>query len=332
MTLRKLVLNCRDDRPVWAPPADLADRLRSALTPEWQVESVATAVSSRGDGGSASAEALAAARGAEVYIGAGVPRDLLLAAGPTLRWAHSTTAGVASFLYPEMIESEVLFTNSAGIHAAPIAETVIGMILFFARGLDFAVRAQASIDWEQAVFSEAESPIREIAGAELVLLGYGGIGREVSARAEPLGMGVTALRSDSTKAEMQRALRRADYLVIAAPETPRTRNLIGAQELALMRRSAVLINVARGTLVDEQALIAALQASRLRGAALDVFASEPLPADSPLWRLANVLITPHVSAVTRRFWDRQLLLILDNLARYRNGLPLRNLVDKRRGY
>jgi phosphoglycerate dehydrogenase-like enzyme len=332
VTLRKLVLNCHDDRPVWAPPSDLDARVRAALDGSWDVESVRAAVSSRGDGGSASPEAVETARGAEVYIGAGVPREILLAAGAALRWAHSTTAGIASFLYPEMVESDVLFTNSAGIHAAPMAETVMGMILYFARGLDIAVHAQARREWEQTVYNQAESPVREIAGAELVVLGYGGVGREVGARAEPLGMGITALRSDTTKAELQRALRRADYLVVAAPDTPRTRNMIGAAELALLRRSAVLINVARGSLVDEDALVAALESGKLRGAGLDVFASEPLAADSPLWRLPNVLITPHVSAVSRRFWDRQLLLILDNLARYRNGLPLRNLVDKRRGY
>jgi phosphoglycerate dehydrogenase-like enzyme len=174
--------------------------------------------------------------------------------------------------------------------------------------------------------------VREVAGAELVIFGMGGIGREIVARAEPLGLRITPLRSQSTRADLEQALQRADYLVVAAPDTPRTRGLLGAAELALLPRTAVLINVARGSIVDEAALIAALESGRLRAAGLDVFATEPLPATSALWRLPNVLITPHVSAVTRRFWDRQLDLILDNLNRYTTGVPLRNVVDKQRGY
>jgi phosphoglycerate dehydrogenase-like enzyme len=288
--------------------------------------------SSRGDGGAVTPEVVAAVQGAEVYIGAGLPREVLLAGLPTLRWAHTTTAGVASFLYPEFLSSEVTLTNSAGIHAAPMAESVIGMILYFARGFDLSVHAQARQEWDQSRFSAADTPVREAAGAELVLLGLGGIGREVAARAEPLGLRITALHSRSTRAELEQALPRADYLVIAAPDTARTRGLIGKAELALLPPTAVLINVARGSIVDEQQLVDSLESGRLRGAGLDVFATEPLPAGSPLWRLPNVLITPHVSAVTRRFWDRQLDLITENLNRYATGIPLRNVVDKQRGY
>ncbi len=317
---------------MWAPPRDLADRVRAAVPTDWRVDRVAAPVSSRGDGGSLSTQTVEAVRGAEVYIGAGVPRQVFLAGQPTLRWAHTTTAGVASYLYPEMLASPMVLTNSAGIHAVPMAETVLGMVLYFGRGLDFAVHAQARGEWEQSHFSEADSPVREVSGARLVLLGLGGIGREVAARAEALGLQVTALRSQSTRLQLEQALRQADYFVIAAPDTPQTRGLIGAAELALLPTTAVLINVARGSIVDELALGTALQSGRLRGAGLDVFATEPLPIDSLLWRLPNVLITPHVSAVTRRFWDRQVELILDNLARYLAGIPLRNVVDKTRGY
>ena len=317
---------------MWAPPPDLSERVRGVLPGDWELHCVAAPVSSRGDGGSVSAEAVTAARHAEVYIGAGVPREVFLAARPELRWAHSTTAGVSSFLYPELVDSSVILTNSAGIHAAPMAETAIGMILHFARGLDYAVRAQQRGEWQQEPFIGATSQLREIAGSELVLLGLGGIGREVQQRAIALDMTVSALRSQHTRAELEAALKRADYLVIAAPDTPKTRGLIGAAELALLKRTAVLINVARGSIIDENALIAALREQRLRGAGLDVFATEPLPETSPLWRMANVLITPHVSAVTPRFWDRQLKLILDNLAAYLTGGSLRNVVDKRKGY
>ena len=206
------------------------------------------------------------------------------------------------------------------------------MVLYFARGFDYALHAQARREWERNNFSDADSPVREVAGARLVMLGRGGIGREVTTRAEALGLVVEALDSGSSRTQLEQALGRADYLVIAVPETTRTRGLIGAAELALLRPSAVLINVARGTIVDEQALIEALRAGKLRGAGLDVFVHEPLPQDSPLWQLPGVLVTPHVSAVTRRFWDRQLDLILHNLARYQAGQPLLNVVDKQRGY
>src|SRR5262245_41718097 len=150
--MRKLVLNCRDDRPIWAPPADLEARIRAALTEDWQITAVNAPASSRGDGGAVTHEAVAAAQGAEVYISAGLPRDVFLAALPTLRWAHTTTAGVASFLYPEFLASDVALTNSAGIHAAPMAESVIGMMLYFARGFDFNLQAQARGAWDQSHF------------------------------------------------------------------------------------------------------------------------------------------------------------------------------------
>lgn len=312
-------------------PPSVVDRLKERLD-GWELVVVDAAVSSRGDGGSVSQEAIAAAHGAEVYIGAGVPREVLVAAGPALRWAHSTTAGISSFLYPEMVESAVAFTNSAGIHAAPMAETAIALMLHFARGLDFALQAQARGKWEPDPFIGAGSRVREIAGATLAIIGLGGIGREVQGRAVALGLEVVAIRSASTRADLEDALRRADYVLIAVPDTPRTRGLIGRAELALMKPTAVLVNLARGSSVDEDALADALRKGDLRGAGLDVFRTEPLPADSPLWRLPNVVILPHVSAVTTRFWEREIALILDNLGRYLAKQPLRNLVDKSRGY
>lgn len=332
MKTRKLVLNSQDDRPIWRMPDTVPVQLAAALPADWQLETVQAPVSSRGDGGSVSAEAIAAARGAEIYIGAGVPQPVFLAAQPTLRWAHSTTAGISSFLYPEMVQSDVAFTNSAGIHAPPMAETVLAMMLHFARGLDFAIRSQRAGEWDQEPYIEGDAPVREIAGSRLTVVGAGGIAHEIEQRARPLGIEVTLLDSKTTRAQFEQALRGTDYLVLAVPDTPKTRGMIGPTELDLLQRGTVLINVARGSVVDEKALVAALQAGRLRGAGLDVFSTEPLPADSPLWRLPNVLITPHVSAVTRSFWDRQLKLILENLRAYLTGQPLHNLVDKQRGY
>lgn len=317
---------------MWAMPDTVVPALRAALPAGWTLDAVAAPVSSRGDGGSVSAEAIAAAAGAEIYIGAGIPRAVFTAAMPTLRWAHSTTAGISSFLYPEMMSAEVQFTNSAGVHAAPIAETVLAMMLHFARGIDFAVQAQALGEWEQDAFIGDASPVHEIAGSSVTIIGARGIGHEVEQRVTALGMRATVLNSRHTRQELVEALRQADFVVVAVPDTSSTRGMIGQGEIALLKPGAVLINVARGSVVDEAALASALSAGRLRGAGLDVFTVEPLPADSPLWRLPNVLITPHVSAVTRRFWDRQLELILDNLNRYLSGQRLRNLVDKVRGY
>ena len=332
MTARKLTLNCNDDRPMWSMPHGVVKRIRDGLGPGWRLAVVEAAVSSRGDGGSVSAEAVAAAQGAEVYIGAGVPRAVLMAALPTVRWVHSTTAGISSFLYPELRDSDVVLTNSAGVHAAPMAESVIGMMLYFARGFDFAITAQQRGAWEQEPFVGAGAPIREIDGATVAILGMGGIGREVKTRAEALGLRVVGLNRKSTPEDLRQALRVCDYLVIAVPDTPDTRGLIGAAELSLLQPGAVVINVSRGSVLDERALADALAARRLRGAGLDVFQQEPLPADSALWRLPNVLITPHVSAVTTRFWQRQLELVLDNIARYLSGAPLRNVVNKVAGY
>ncbi|CAN5725676.1 D-2-hydroxyacid dehydrogenase [soil metagenome] len=335
----------RDERPVWAPPPWVADRLREALPAGWELTEVEAPVSGRGDGGGVSAEAIAAVRGAEIYLGLGLPRELLRAAlepPALLRWVHSGAAGVASALHPELVDGDVALTNSAGIHAAPMAETVVGMMLHFARGLDHAVRAQADTQWDTAIFEQRDSGVREVAGATLGIIGYGGIGSEVARRARALGMRVIATRRSDRAADdaeilngddaIDHLLTQSDVVVLCVPSTPATRGMVGARELGLMREGAILINVARGDVIDEAALIDTLSAGRLRGAALDVFATEPLPHESPLWRMPNVLITPHVSATSPRFWEREAQLILDNLRRYLGGEALSNRVDPEAGY
>jgi phosphoglycerate dehydrogenase-like enzyme len=343
--VRRIVFNMRDERPVWSPPAWVVGRLREAVSGDCELVEVVAPVSGRGDGGGLSAAALAAVRGAEVYLGLGLPRELLRAAlepPSRLRWIHTGAAGVSSLLHPELRGSGVVLTNSAGIHGPPMAETVLGMILYFARGLDHAVRSQQRRAWETASFERTDSGVREVGGATLGIVGYGGIGREVARRASALGMRVLALRRRSGTddvAEMLsgddalgRLLQASDFVVIAVPSTPATRGMIGARELDRLRPGAVLVNVARGDVVDEHALLDALRGGQLRGAALDVFTTEPLPPGSPLWELDNVLITPHVSATSPRFWERELDLILDNLRRYHAGERLRNVVDADAGY
>ena len=343
MPERRIVVNLRERRPIWSAPEWALDEIRAALPDGWRLVAVPGAADGTGDGGGVAAEVLDAVRGAEVYLGWGVPREVFLAAGPSLRWAHSASAGVGGALYPEMRASEVILTNSAGTHAEPIADTVLAMIAYFARGLDWAVHAQAGRRWDKAPFDTADSPIRELAESTVGLLGLGGIGRAVARRAAALGMRVVATRRSSGDGPpgvevirgdgaLDRLLCISDYLVVTVPRTAETEGMIGARELGLLPAHAVLINVSRGDVVDEEALVEALRGGALRGAGLDVYPAEPLPPRSPLWALPNALLLPHVSGTSHRFWRRETDLIVNNLRRHLSGEPLLNTVDKQAGY
>ncbi|MSR19594.1 MAG: D-2-hydroxyacid dehydrogenase [Gemmatimonadetes bacterium] len=358
--MRRAVLDMADRRPAWAMPAWVPAELKAALPAGWELAVIEEETSGAGDGASRVHPAvLEAVRDAEIYFGYGIP-EALLQGGPQLRWVHSGAAGVAKSLTPGMLANPVIFTNSAVVHAPPIAETVLAMILFFGRGLDFAVEGKRRGEWWQDPFYAADSPLRELAGSTVGIVGFGGIGREVSRRVASLGARVVALKRRAADAGedalapvagggslaglirivrgdagLDTLLTESDVVVVSAPETPDTRGLLGARELGRMKRGALLVNVARGKIVDEQALAQALAEGRLRGAGLDVFAEEPLPGDHPFWRLPNVLLTPHVSGVTSGFWRRETDLILRNLGRYLQGAPpaeWENVVDKRAGY
>lgn len=347
MTATKVVLDMRDKRPVWAMPGWAVEEIREALPSDWTLHVVEAPADGSGDGTSgASAGALQAVAGAAAYLGFGIPAEILRA-GESLRWVHSGAAGVGGSLTPEMLAWPGVFTNSAGIHGPPMAETVLAVILHFARGLDFAVRAQARGRWWKDPFYEADSPVRELGGATVGILGFGGVGREVARRVAPLAGRLLGLvrrerqvaRDPETGAELLRGPRglarlraESDYLVVTAPETDETRGLVDGGFLGEMKDDAVLVNVSRGSLVDEEALVRALREDRLRGAALDVFREEPLPEESPLWELPNVLLTPHVSAVSRGYWRREVDLITENLRRFLAGEQLRNVVDRGAGY
>lgn len=345
---RRLVADLRDARPVWAAPQWALDEIRAALPDDWEMVAIDEPADGRADGGAGpSAAALEAIRGAEVYLGSGLPRALFDAATAPpegrLRWAHSVSAGVGGVLYPEMVASGVVLTNSAGVYAEPMADTVLALMLYFARGLDLAARAQGERRWDKAPFDAADTPVRELAGSTVGVLGLGGIGRAVARRALALGMEVVATRRRpepgppgvemlSGEGALGQVLERSHFLVVAAPLTPATRGMVGAAELARLPAGAVLVNVSRGGVVDEGALAEALAGGRLRGAGLDVFAEEPLPPESPLWGLSNALLLPHVSGTSHTFWRRQTGLILENLRRYLAGQPLLNTVDKAAGY
>ena len=343
MPERRIVVNLRERRPIWDAPPRVLEEIRAALPDGWACVCLSGTADGEGDGGGVAAEVLDAVRGAEVYLGYGVPRELFDAARGTLRWAHSAAAGVGGSLYPEMVASDVVLTNSAGVHAEPIADTVLAMMLHFARGLDWAVRAQAERRWDKAPFEAADAPVRELSESTVGLLGLGGIGEAVARRALALGMRVVAMRRSSADGPpgvevlagdgaLERLLPLSDYLVITAPRTEETAGMLGARELARLPRGAVVVNVSRGGIVDEGALAEALAAGALRGVALDVFATEPLPPSSPLWGLPNALLLPHVSGTSHRFWRRETDLIVENVRRYLAGERLLNTVDKRAGY
>jgi phosphoglycerate dehydrogenase-like enzyme len=266
-----------------------------------------------------------------------------LAIAPRLRWVHSTAAGIAQITYPEVRERGIVVTNARGIHAGPMAEHILGMLIALARRFPDAFRWQGQATWAQQEIWDAASRPRELRGSVLLIAGFGAIGQAVARLAQPLGMRVWAStlsgRGDFSLAErilpasvFDEALGEADHVLLAAPETPATRGMMGAAQFARMKQTAYVINVSRGSLVDEPALIAALENHAIAGAALDVTSSEPLPPESPLWRLPNVFITPHLSAASESLWERQAELLIDNLDRWFSSRELRNIVNLHAGY
>jgi phosphoglycerate dehydrogenase-like enzyme len=340
---RRLVLDLASQRPVWRPPEEFVGALTAAAGDAWQVDVVRAASDSDGDGAGGSAEAVAVAAGAEVYIGWGIAEPVIAAGRGTLRWLHTAAAGVGGSLTEALRASGAVLTNSAGVHADPIAEWVIATLLYFSRGIDVAQRAQASRRWAKDDFTGLPCPLRELAGSRTAVYGLGGIGAAVTRRLVALGSEVRAVRrrpalgglpgvSAVGPGQGAWALEGAAALVIAAPLTSRTRGAIGARELSLLADGAVVVNVSRGAIVDQAALLAALDGGKLRGAALDVFDHEPLPAEHPFWSHPRVLVSPHVAGVTPGYWPREQALVLDNWARYREGRALVNVVDLGAGY
>ncbi len=345
MTGRLLLADLNAKSRNWALTPEGERRLRDEAPPGWRIHFVRETTSSDGDGPPRPGDEVTnAIRDAEVYAGFGIPRPLFLE-GARLRWIHSAAAGVGSALYPEMVASDVLFTNSAGIHAIPIAEYVVAGVLHFLRGLDFAIDQQRRAEWSKTPFVREDAVLREMDSVHALVVGVGGLGGETAKRLTALGARCTGVRRrvsagvpegfarvvglDALDAELPHH----DVIVLAAPLTEETNGLLTAARLDLLPRSAIVVNVARGAMLDEDALAERIASGRLRGAVLDVFREEPLASTSPLWQLRQVLVTPHVSPVSPgRFWPRQLDLLIDNWHRYVKGEPLKNLVDKSAGY
>ncbi len=275
------------------------------------------------------------------YFGFNFPPPLF-AQAKQLRWIHSASAGIEANLFPALLESDLILTNSTGLHEICIPEHVLALMFAFSRNLPAAFRLKQEHRWDR-IEPLRRGGIREISGANLAILGAGPIGVALVAKAAALGMHVRVMRRHAGKpvagAEqvlgpeaLHELLGWAHFVVLAVPLTQETKQLIGADELRAMRPDAFLINIARGDVVDQDALVAALRAEALAGAGLDVTTPEPLPAEHPLWELPNVILTPHISGYTRGYFPGVLAIFSDNLARFVAGAPLHNVVDKRLGY
>lgn len=262
--------------------------------------------------------------------------DPILAAAPQVRWIHANAAGLDHLVSPALAASSAIVTNSRGVYGEALGEYVIAAMLYFVKDLARLRDAQARRAWEPF---EGE----RLAGKVLGIIGYGDIGAAIAQRATALGMQVLAYRrrpalsaGDPNVArvvsQLRDAVAPADFVALATPLTPETRHFFGAEQLSWMRATAVLINVGRGPAIDEPALIDALERRAIRGAALDVFETEPLPATHPFWSMPQVLLSPHCADRVDGWLDRTMELFLANLGRFVRGEPLANIIDPRRGY
>jgi phosphoglycerate dehydrogenase-like enzyme len=295
-------------------------------------------------------QSLAEIADADALLGALTP--LMLKAAKKLRWVQSPTASMEKYLFPELVESSVIVTNMRGIYSDVIADHVFGFILCFAKNLHTYIHQQIQGVWRVLGREAGQLPgyggpgevlpsdraAITLADSTLGIIGLGGIGAETARRGLAFGMRVVGVDPMAAKApdgvallkELDDLLAQSHFVVIAAPHTPETYKLIKRPQLRQMKRTAYLVNVGRGVIVDLADLTAALQAGEIAGAGLDVFEIEPLPAGHPLWRMPNVIITPHTAAASPRIAERHLEILLDNLRRFVAGEPLRNVVDKKR--
>jgi phosphoglycerate dehydrogenase-like enzyme len=256
----------------------------------------------------------------------------IIAALPRLRWYHTVGAGVDRLLVPEIVENDALvLTNNSGAYDVPIAEHVMATIFAAAKHLPHLQAAQQRHEWV------GDPHDREIRGATLVILGMGSIGGELAKLAEGVRMRVVGIRRTARDGalapdDLREAAMQADYLAVCAPLTEQTRGIVSADVIARLPAHAWVINIARGQIVDESALLRACREGRIGGAAIDAWWQEPLPADSEWWGLTNVIVTPHVSFSSERVRERTVELIVENVRRFKAGAELLNVVDKQRGY
>jgi phosphoglycerate dehydrogenase-like enzyme len=258
---------------------------------------------------------------------------------PRVQWVHTRSAGLDNVLFPELVESPIPLTNGSGVFSPSLGEFALAAILYFAKDLRRMVRNQEAGRWEPF-------DITEITGQTVGIVGYGDIGRAVATRVRPMGMRVLAMKRHGapvynvdplvshvyTPDRLMEMLPLCDYVVVSTPLTAETKAMIGEAAFASMRPDAVVINLGRGPVIDEAAMIKALSENRIKGAALDVFDREPLPEGHPLYSLQNVLLSPHCADHTPDWMDRAMQFFLDQFDRFVKGEPLMNIVDKKLGY
>jgi phosphoglycerate dehydrogenase-like enzyme len=281
-----------------------------------------------------------AAKEATAILNWSASRELLrpvFLMAPNLRWVHSRSAGLDKLLFPELAQSDVVLTNGSGVFSPSLGEFALTAMLYFAKDLPRMLRNQAAGVWEQFT-------VEEIAGRTVGIVGYGDIGKQVARRAHAMGMHVLATKRripDTpdpwvdrffATGDQKEMFKQSDYIVVAAPLTKDTHHLVGKAEFAAMKPNAVIINVGRGPVIDEDAMAAALSEKRIKGAGLDVFEHEPLPASSPFYRLQNVLLSAHTADHTDTWLQEAMQFFLQQYARFEKGEPLENVVDKHSGY
>jgi len=252
-----------------------------------------------------------------------------------LKWVHALSAGVEDLIFPEIIFANTLLTNSKGIHGIPISEHVFAMILAFTRGLNVFIRQQPQKEWKR-------TPVIEIYDKTIGIVGLGSIGREIAKKAKGMGMHVVASKQTMTTElfidklytpdQLHELLAISDFVVIALPLVAETKELFTIKEFNAMKPSAYFINIARGGVVKQEDLVTALEQGLIKGAGLDVFDQEPLSATSPLWGMQNVIITPHLAALSPNYLDRAIKLFADNLSRFVQNKEMLNVIDKEKGY
>jgi len=332
--------------PPWTFPEGEVAALRRDY-PDWEVLHAATQ------------EDLLTAIGSAEILFSWAPGDEAISKAAKLKWLHALAAGVGAYLTPSFVASGTAITNSRGAHAVPISEHVLGMLIGLTRRFRAAIVEQTTTGMQRKNWWVGPEIPDELHGRTLGLFGYGAIGREIARRARAFGMRVVALRRrpgardewdpDLLRAlglpadepplddvlgpdAMDRFLAESDAIVVCAALTPETQGVFDATAFARMKRGALFVNIGRGKIVREAELIDALASGHLGGAGLDVFESEPLPPESRLYTLKNVILTPHVSGLSSGFWPRAMAVFRANLDRYARGAPLLNRVDPARGY
>jgi D-2-hydroxyacid dehydrogenase (NADP+) len=260
-----------------------------------------------------------------------------------LKWIQTVGAGVNRLLFPEVVKSNVIITNAGGVHPIPISEHAIGLMLSLCRKLHFFIRNQMERKWER-YGADLMEQIEELSGKTVGVVGLGRIGSEVARKTKCLGMKVIATKRNPTISKpayvdklvnsenLKELLAESDFVVLTLPLTKETEGMIGEAQLKSMKRTSYLINVARGKIVQEDKLIQALKEGWIAGAGLDTFETEPLPQNSELWTMKNVIITPHVAGLTPHYFERLTNILCENLNRFINNKPLINVVDKTIGY